>query len=217
MTNVVMLNFCYDVPVKLYSSTLLAVAVVIALPDARRLIACLLGRAAPESTVIARTRFSKRTERIRLVAKLGAIAIANYMLVHDELDARAQYIDTPPGPLDGVYDVVSFTAGGVDHPPLLTDPLRWQRVYVWGNQAVGFAPMTGDTMFMHAEISDHDLVMQGRSGAATLAYTHAGDTLELDGDWKGSKVHAILTRRPEGQTPLETRGFHWVAEFPYNR
>ena len=37
MTNVVLLNFCYDVPVKLYSSHLLTMAILIALPDARRL------------------------------------------------------------------------------------------------------------------------------------------------------------------------------------
>ena len=37
MTNVVLLNFCYDVPVKLYSSHLLTMAILIAIPDARRL------------------------------------------------------------------------------------------------------------------------------------------------------------------------------------
>ncbi len=37
MTNVVLLNFCFDVPVKLYSSHLLTMAILIALPDARRL------------------------------------------------------------------------------------------------------------------------------------------------------------------------------------
>ncbi|MBK8097301.1 MAG: hypothetical protein IPK26_09345 [Planctomycetes bacterium] len=44
MTNVVMINFCYDVPVKLYSSHLLVMAVLIAWSD-RRLLQVLLGRA----------------------------------------------------------------------------------------------------------------------------------------------------------------------------
>ena len=42
MTNVVMLNYCYDVPVKLYSSHLLVMGMLIAVPDARRLLALLL-------------------------------------------------------------------------------------------------------------------------------------------------------------------------------
>ena len=39
MTNVVILNFCYDVPVKLYSSELLLMAVLLFAPHARRVIA----------------------------------------------------------------------------------------------------------------------------------------------------------------------------------
>jgi hypothetical protein len=37
MTNIVLLNYCYDVPVKLYSTHLLLMAVLILVPDARRL------------------------------------------------------------------------------------------------------------------------------------------------------------------------------------
>lgn len=39
MTNVVMLNFCYDVPVKIYSSHLLVMGLMILVPDVRRLFA----------------------------------------------------------------------------------------------------------------------------------------------------------------------------------
>jgi hypothetical protein len=38
MSPVVALNFCYDVPVKLYSSHLLAMKVFLILPDLRRLL-----------------------------------------------------------------------------------------------------------------------------------------------------------------------------------
>ncbi|TMQ20684.1 MAG: DoxX family membrane protein [Deltaproteobacteria bacterium] len=48
MTNVVLLNYCYDVPVKLYSTGLLILAIVIASPSLRRLLGAALGRATPE-------------------------------------------------------------------------------------------------------------------------------------------------------------------------
>ena len=64
MTNVVMLNFCYDVPVKLYSTRLLVMTIVIALPGARRLIGAVLGRAVAE--VPPRPRSSRRRERARM-------------------------------------------------------------------------------------------------------------------------------------------------------
>ncbi|HTQ79627.1 MAG TPA: hypothetical protein VMM92_06500, partial [Thermoanaerobaculia bacterium] len=42
ITNIVLLNFCYDVPVKLYSSHLLLISAVLIAPDARRLINLLI-------------------------------------------------------------------------------------------------------------------------------------------------------------------------------
>src|ERR1044071_6897724 len=48
MTNVVLMNLCYDVPVKLFSTLLLVFAIAIGLPDARRLLGAVLGRAAAE-------------------------------------------------------------------------------------------------------------------------------------------------------------------------
>ncbi len=38
LTNIVLLNFCYDIPVKLYSSNLLLMAIFLAAADARRLL-----------------------------------------------------------------------------------------------------------------------------------------------------------------------------------
>lgn len=53
MTNIVMLNYCYDVPVKLYSTHLLAMAALIAVPDVRRLLRVFLWNrtAAPFETI----------------------------------------------------------------------------------------------------------------------------------------------------------------------
>ncbi len=42
MTNVLMLNYCYDVPVKIYSTHLVVMALLILMPDARRLLALLM-------------------------------------------------------------------------------------------------------------------------------------------------------------------------------
>ena len=49
MTNVVALNFCYDVPVKLFSSELLIISILLVLPQARRIIAVLVGSRGPRS------------------------------------------------------------------------------------------------------------------------------------------------------------------------
>lgn len=68
MANVVAINFCFDVPVKLYSSLLLGMAVFLAAHDARRLVDFLiLGRTpAPAEPPPTRTR---RMRIARVVAK----------------------------------------------------------------------------------------------------------------------------------------------------
>jgi hypothetical protein len=50
LTNIVMLNFCYDVPVKLYSLNLLALAIALILPHARTLVRFFTGHPAHVST-----------------------------------------------------------------------------------------------------------------------------------------------------------------------
>ncbi|MDQ3366092.1 MAG: hypothetical protein M3680_11765, partial [Myxococcota bacterium] len=126
MTNVVALNLCYDVPVKLFSMELLLVAVLIALPHARRLAAALLGIATV--AVAPRVRGSARSERVCRAAKLAALtafAVAGY-----EQYQRAQTFPPPPNELHGTWVVASFTADGVERPPLLTDDQRWRKLIV---------------------------------------------------------------------------------------
>jgi uncharacterized membrane protein YphA (DoxX/SURF4 family) len=64
LANIVALNFCYDVPVKLYSTNLLLMAAFLAAPDAKRLAKVLvLNRAAPPST-LSGPHFERRWARI---------------------------------------------------------------------------------------------------------------------------------------------------------
>lgn len=48
MTNVLMLNYCYDVPVKIYSTHLTLMGLIILAPDARRLLSLLIWNRNPE-------------------------------------------------------------------------------------------------------------------------------------------------------------------------
>ena len=49
LLNIVMLNFCYDVPVKLYSLNLLLLSIILILPDSRRLMTFFLMNSPPPS------------------------------------------------------------------------------------------------------------------------------------------------------------------------
>ncbi|NOT30206.1 MAG: hypothetical protein HOP15_07145 [Planctomycetes bacterium] len=76
LTNVVMLNFCFDVPVKLHSSHLLLMAGLIALPDTRRLFqAVVLGREVPAANVSEVFGAPRARRVVRLATALFVISI----------------------------------------------------------------------------------------------------------------------------------------------
>src|SRR5262249_24603807 len=101
MANIVALNFLYDIPVKLFSSHLLAVALVLVALDGRRLIAVFLrGEAVP-----ARATEPILPERVRLRWALKAgyiVAVALQVVI--ERQVIKNYYETSP--LYGIYDVV---------------------------------------------------------------------------------------------------------------
>jgi hypothetical protein len=56
------------------------------------------------------------------------------------------------------------------------------------------------------------------SRIARLTFVQSSvDSLVLDGEMDGHKVHMLLERVDTNTFTLLNRGFHWVQEFPYNR
>lgn len=214
MSNVVALNLCYDVPVKLYSALLLGMAALILAPHAPRLIAAVLGRATEE--VPPRPRRSPREERARRAAKallLAAFAVQIYL----QVDQSRRWMP-PRHELHGIWLVEKFQLDGVERPPLVTDAERWHKVYL--SHLGGVRPMTGPAVRFRIKVDPARRTITLEREVAevwTYALSGAGDqaTLVLSGTFGGKPFHAELRREPEPL--LVTRGFHWINEVPYNR
>jgi uncharacterized membrane protein YphA (DoxX/SURF4 family) len=214
MTNVVMLNFCYDVPAKLYSSQLLVMAMMIALPSARRLIAAAIGRATPE--VAPRARMAPEYERSRRIAKivmLGTMACSLCLSFREDLEQTADVHE-----IHGTWIVDSFTAGEVEHPPLTTDAKRWRAISA-SRTRLWIMPMTGDFDRVEIKVDEENRTVilrfddQGSVRTEIWNYTRTGsDHLVIDGEHRGEHLHVTLHRQPAPL--LVTRGFHWVNERP---
>jgi hypothetical protein len=215
MTNVVALNFCYDVPVKLYSTQLLAIALVLLAPHARRLIGAVLGRATAE--VPPRPRRSPRLERARLAAKALLLAVAAVQL-YLMVDESRRW--TPPRhELHGIWLVEKFALDGTERPPLVTDGERWHKVY-FAQRFAGVRPMDGPVLRFIAKVDPARRTIEAKHKEdETWQYTLSAGaepaTLVLDGTFRGKRFHAELRREPEPL--LVTRGFHWINEVPFNR
>lgn len=205
LVNIVLLNFCYDVPVKLFSSELLLMTFALIYPHRWRLLGALLGYGA--APIPSRPRISFLGERMRGIAKYSFITSTILTLVF--VAGFERRLRAPRSALHGVWTVETFVLDGIEHPPLLTDDVRWRKLIV-AEHAIQIR-FTTDRRQLYRTAKVDDAAKTVRIGARVLAYQLTGDRLVLADD----ALRVVLVR--EAEPLLKTRGFHWIQEFPFNR
>jgi hypothetical protein len=221
LSNVVILNFSYDVPVKLYSSHLLAMAVFLILPDLRRLAGVFLLHRPVEPAamrpLLAEGRFRRAAPA--LIAVL-VVAYTGYNL-YGAYDGSKQYgFLAPKPPLYGVWNVEDLVIDGTARPPLLTEKDRWRRVIVDYPGYITVQLMDGSKDFYQLTLGKKRLVLgkfDDREWKRSFRYAEtAPGLLAMEGTLDGKLTQLRLRRAPESSFLINGRGFHWINEFPFN-
>ncbi len=221
MANVVAMNFCYDVPVKLYSSHLFLAAIFLTLPDVRRLADFFLFHrpVAPRAPAPAGPRWVRVARR---VVHLAVVAAVLGMNLKGALEARKTYGEAAPTPpLHGLYDVEGMWLNGIERPPLVTDAVRWHKMAVTRFGLV-FRKMDGKSEAYRVKVDEAartiTLTTRGAEKPAyVLRYTRDDTHLEISGALPLGMVRARMRAQQTDEYLLVNRGFHWVNEVPFNR
>lgn len=225
LLQVLVLNLCYDVPVKLFSSNLLAMALLLAAPDLRRLANLFLFNRRVEPAEI-RPLFARRGLN-RAAAALwgsGLVAFTLYSL-YGAYQGNKQYgFLAPKPPLHGVWEVEEFVMDGSVRPPLLTDTERWRRIFF------EYPDYLSIQLMQNARPRNYGLKLESTKKTLTLQTldTSKQETvfsyrqpepkvLTLEGTLEGKAIRARLRRIDESEFLLVSRGFHWINERPFNR
>lgn len=227
LSNVVLMNFTFDVPVKLYSTNLLLMAVFLALPDVRRLLNVLvLNRTATARTLT--PLFSRRWANAAGVAlRTVFVAWVLWGMVQRGLGNYRQLgPDAPKSPVFGIWDVEEVTRNAEVQPPLLTDSLRPRRV-VFGELNRAVFRSVSDSVERYGvrlDSTKQEITLVSRfeptapSGGRVLRYARPDSVhLVLTEVVNGDSVAVRLRRVDERRFLLLTRGFHWIQEQPFNR
>ncbi|HWE28124.1 MAG TPA: hypothetical protein VHB97_08990 [Polyangia bacterium] len=217
MGNVVLLNLCYDVPVKLYATHLWLMALLLTLPESRRLVDFFVRQRAIEPLVVATPFARGRLRWVRWIVKpLFIINLFCTRVYFQREAAKASRNDGPQGAMNGPWDIVSATSGGQPVAP------AWRRVTIMNK------------LFMVRRVDDsrvrYHLVDDGTKKQLTLTpaedakappsvvtYVRSGDHGVLDGTLDGKPLHVELKFIDTSKSLLMTRGFHWINEQPFNR
>jgi uncharacterized membrane protein YphA (DoxX/SURF4 family) len=232
LTNVVMLNLCYDVPAKINSLHYLAMAIFLLVPELGRLANLLVLHRPTQVALRPLVLPSRWMRNTRGILKYGIIAYILFSAVKPGVERLTR----DPAPwYNGSWDITAFNRDGNDVPATAANPTRWKRLEVrpyaqknyvrWHSIDGSYSDLyalsideKAQTMTL-APDSRIEATKPGRlTGPATITYTRLdADHLLLAGKVGSDTLSMQLQRVVARDALLMSRGFHWISEEPFNR
>ena len=224
MTNVMVINFCYDTPVKLFSFHLVLVAACIALPHASRLahVFCGIGAGTPSALAFPFTgkawRWTHALAKAYLVLMVAVLPLYRHF--------RLERAVAPVAPALREWKLATLEVGGQPvadrngevawlafFGPVQSDT-GWTTQYyatvTGGSPFYGTSTLTPDTLALTGG-PDTSRLFPGEYGWSSVA-----DGMRLEGTRDGAPVRATFVRAANDFL-LMRRGFRWINEQPFNR
>lgn len=224
MSNVFMLNMCYDVPVKLFSFHLLLMAVFLMTPDLGRLAELFLFHRRVE-LYSGPALFSRKWVSRTVVAAQLLLALYLSILCLYQAQVGNKIFDANIGPpLSGGWSVAEYAVDGKAAPPSPTAGDHWQRVFFQNSWTVAAETESGVRLkfFLKLDEKQHRLKLVNFSDSnwkADFAYqSPQPNVVTLTGQMNGHQAELSLRRLDTPKSFLLTsRGFHWINEHPFNQ
>ena len=230
--NVMAINLCYDVPVKIFSMHLVFYCFFLLAYESKRLLAFFaLNENAPPTTSFALTLTKHWTRISRVLLKTVFVVVAIIMPFQEAWDAyRSEMNKSSLKPFRaGIYEVKVFALNGKTVPPLNTDTVRWKDVIFerTGLGSVGssdtlFRQRYGRGYFYYSPDTSHRTISIVKV-SASFDSTHLfvmryeqpdSNTIKLWTSIRSDSLYVELVRSRR-QFQLAERQFHWLSE--YNR
>jgi hypothetical protein len=216
MANVALMDVCFDVPVKLFSISMVVTAAAIVVFDLPRLAAVLLHRPVVPPPVPPDPVFSSRAMNLvgwatKIVLIGGAIASSFVAMT----SAHVRSATAVPAPLQGTWQVAAYAERGREVASA-SAPTRWRRLAIG---EYGIMIRRDDETPLYCGLTAADpvrlaLACSRRTGgqAATLTWARQGDQLRLDGTFDGAPVTVTLQRVDDAALPLAHHTTHWITD-----
>jgi len=223
MANVAMMNFSYDVPVKIFSVHLLLIACLLVLPDARRLVNVFFLNKPALPADLSNPIPGGWPTYFRYGTKIAVIAYVLIASTIETMGIKQQIRDFESAPLRGIYEAEHFVLNGDTLAPALADTLRWRRLVVYGPNDAWLYGMddTRRRFVFEPDTAAQTVAMYSRqdtTNKSLLAYAAPdSNQFHLEGLWNGDTLVVDFRRKDERDFLLVNRGFHWINEFPFNR
>ena len=222
MTNVSMMNFTYDIPVKLFSIQLILIASVLLIADSRRVMDVFLKNKATEKVIYYSATIGTTLKKLIsglkvLVLTLLTVAIIIQCFVRfkatDQLKVKSE--------LYGIWESQLFIKNKDTLPPLLTDSYRWRYLIVNYKGKSAVKKMNDSIDRYQFKINKEQKEVVFKRGIDSIphrfSYTLINpEYLKLRGVLDKDTLSIEFKRKLETDFRLIKRKFHWVNESTYN-
>lgn len=223
--NVMMLNLCYDIPVKIFSMQMVVVCLFLLVNESGRLIDFfILNKPAPISAIY-HFRYTKKWMRLsRIVLKCAFIVLT---LVLPFYQSYSEYTATYPPvkqPVrNGIYAVTEYRLKNQNMLLYPLDTMRWQDVIL---EDGGGSVNSRDTIFRQRYHRGYFFYSADNTAHALLFKKHQDDnipefilhyetpdstTIKLWGLKGNDSLHVTL-KRTNRHFQLAEKQFHWLSE-----
>lgn len=212
MSNVMLLNYAYDVPVKLYATMIVVSATVLLLYELPRLTAFFVtNRTAPpaDDSFIHRHVGTGLRWAIKTVA-VGSVVVSSFMVMLPTA-SQGGVVSSASGP-NGTFRVLSFGRNG-ESADSIPPGTRWTRLVVSPTNVIirfesdslvgcGRQPASSSAMALTC----------GKNHGGILRWLRDGDILFLEGNVDGAALRVSARYVAPGDYRLMRGGFHLITD-----
>lgn len=220
LMNVVMMNFCYDVPVKIFSSHLLIITIIILLPYLSSLYSFFFSNEVSKIN-LPKLNLPTRWMRItRIIVKSIFVAGLLLLTILMEFSYDESEYNSKKSNLEGRYKIMSFEISSNPHQ-CVCDTVQWKKMNIKNEYArIGTMNDSSTLYKIHVDSLENKFVLNNDLDS-TLSYTlnykdKTDTTLTVFGLYKNDQIVVSLKKKQKSDYELVNRGFHWINEYPPN-
>jgi uncharacterized membrane protein YphA (DoxX/SURF4 family) len=219
---VVMMDFCFNVPVRLLASHLLLISLFLVLEDRQRLLNIFLLNKPTSSTVYTSLITSPVSRKIFGVLQATLAIGLLYSTIVNAAEAEKQDGQSSPHvPLYGVYNTAYFLRNNDTVPSIETDSLRWKQLVIDGNswkQSGIIEFNTGRKFFCNIQADTIKKIMsiQSQSDSTEKYLFHYSlqnnRNILLKGFYKKDSIEVLMNKFDLNNYLLYKEKFKWISE-----
>jgi hypothetical protein len=223
MTQVAVMNFCYDIPVKLFSVHLVLMALVIFITDNRFLNVFIKNKAVKKYNYYHPVKNTKYHKVIFWIKSIGLFILVSFISFNFYTTERNRGNNRKKPLLYGIWEATSFTKNGDTLQPLITDNFRWRYLIIDLKDEATIKTMDDlkhQYKFITDSTSQKIMIHKKDSESEDYNFNYKNpdsEFLQLDGIIESDTLHIIFSRKNHEKFNLNSRGFKWINERPYNR